>query len=126
MPDLDGWAEVFGTRMIIKNTSNRDRCIPMQPSVILAPQETREVSRSELVRLDGYPMFRNWVHMGHITVIGDEVVASEPEAEEVIEDGVSIEDHGNGWYSVHVNGFKVTDVKVREDEAQRIAADYGI
>jgi len=104
--------------MKLVNTSNRDRHIPLSEGVVLAPGESVDLTPDDVLRLERYPVVSNWIHLGFLTM-------GEPEqVEEAPEDGVHIQEHGSGWYSVHVNGFKVTDVKVREEEALRIAAEY--
>ena len=38
--------------------------------------------------------------------------------------GTELHHAGGGWWEVYVNGFKVTDRKVRKDEAESIAEEY--
>lgn len=44
--------------------------------------------------------------------------------EGVTGEGVELHHLGGGWYEVYVNGFKVTDKKIRKAEAEELAEEY--
>ena len=39
-------------------------------------------------------------------------------------EGIELYEHGNGWYSVYVHGFLVTDTKLRKEAAEAVMEEY--
>ena len=129
---------------VITNKGRRRLGVPGRRALILDPNQAVPVSESQLDEIGKNRTAARWLASGVLVVTDDgEVVETpkpQPKTMRVKEDrdkreelvlpegltGEGIEQHSNGggWWDVYVNGFKVTDRKVRQDEATAIAAEY--
>ncbi len=137
---------------VIKNNGRRRLGIPGRPAIILEVGKTAAVNGEQLTEMKRNRTFEHWVQTGVISVNDQQSKdKSEPQAfapkpepplqppptrvdydkriEEPLPDGVTgsgteLHDVGGGWWSVYVNGFKVTDKNVRKKKAEQIAKEY--
>jgi hypothetical protein len=139
--------------MKLINKGARRLGIPGRPAIILDPGRAVSITEAQLEFIRKNRTSGRWLESGVLEVSGNSkpvkvevevtppippkrhpvqqnkpVKADEREVVELPEDvtGEGTETHhaGGGWYEVYVNGFKVTDRKVRKDEAASIAAEY--
>jgi len=117
--------------MTLTNNGKRRLGISGSPAVILEPGKSVQVTPATLKIMGQNRTVIKWLERGVLSVKDDDGKAAEvpePTAEALPEGltGEGVETHklGGGWYEVFVNGFKVTDKSVREDEAEAIAAEY--
>jgi hypothetical protein len=132
----------------IRNTARRRLGIAGRPAIILAPNESEEITDERLEKIQQNKTVAKWFDAGVLEIIdGEEAPApkrikpqkptvipavkgrkpderkEEPLPEGLTGEGVELQRNG-GWFQVYVNGFKVTDRNVRKDEAERIASEY--
>jgi len=103
----------------IKNVSKRHRAIPGNPALIIAPNESKDVTESVFESLKSVAAL---VERGLIEVSGGK---PEPDPEEPEErQTVEVSHQGGGWYRVYVGGIDVAEKNLRKDEAEAMAAEY--
>ena len=122
--------------MKLINCSKRERGIPY-------PEETKRLGPGEEMPIDivqydhllSHPMAQAWLQQGLIKIERGDAAEPEPAAhsderdhdplpEGLTGQGTEIHDHGGGWFSVYHEGMPCTDVKIREEQAKAIAAEY--
>jgi len=131
----------------ITNKGRRRLGVPGRPALILDPNQSAQIDESQLDALRRNRTVARWLEAGVLVLSNEAGVAEKPapmpkvrpgarvvaerdkRVEAVLPEGVTgtgaeIYQAGGGWYEVYVNGFKVTDKKVRKDEAETIAAEY--
>ena len=129
------------------NKGRRRLGIPGRPALILEPNESAVVEESQIADMRRNRTVARWLEVGVLILIDDdgmiEVPKPQPKArprarvkadrdqrvevvlpEGVTGKGVERKHTGAGWWEVYVNGFKVTDRKVRKDESLSIAKEY--
>jgi len=133
--------------MKLTNNARRRLGIPGRPAIILEPDQTVEITESQLGVIKANKTVERWLHSGILTV-GEPVHKvevekppkviqrastgikdrdprkTEPLPEGVTGEGTELQHVGGGWYQVYVNGFKVTDKNVRKDEAESLSTEY--
>lgn len=125
----------------ITNGGKRRLGLSGRPSIVLDAGETQEISATQFHSLRENKTTMRWMDSGLLTVqdppekhddsklvLKKPAVKQEEYKDELPQGitGVGVELHkvGRGWYTVYVNGFAVTDGKVRKDEAESIALEY--
>lgn len=135
---------------VLVNTGNRRLGIPGRPAIILNPHEAVEVTEEQLDDMKRNRTVARWLGSGVLTVRDAKDHEAKPQLpprrssgvtrkpskvdrdkrepivlpEGVEEQGVFKHHTGGGWWDVYVNGFKVTDTKVRKDEAEQLMSEY--
>lgn len=116
----------------ITNKAQRRLGLPGRPALILNPGESKEITDQDFELITSNRTAARWIERGIIDV-GGKVKETKPQEQtrekEVIPEGLTgkgfeILNEGGGWYSAWVNGFKVTDKKVRKADAEALEADY--
>ncbi len=137
----------------LTNKGARRLGVPGRPAIILDPAQSVSITDAQLQDIRKNRTVARWLESG-VLVLGDQPVKVEVDVKQLksaapkkrpvqqprpisqdkrevvdLPDGVTgdgVEKHhaGGGWWDVYVNGFKVTDRKVRKDEAGSIAAEY--
>lgn len=120
----------------LKNNGRRRLGIASNPAIVLDPGQSVEISTAQKEDLRTNRTAKRWLQEGILSLDGEDPVKehktdlerSEKESEQLPEgvkgEGVELHHEGGGWWSVYVNGFKVTDTTVRKSEAQEIAKEY--
>jgi hypothetical protein len=134
---------------MLTNKGARRLGVPGRPAIVLDPGQGVSITNEQLDEIRQNRTNARWLKSG-VLEISDEPARVEidvkppaskkhpqktkrprPDKREAVElpdgvtgDGVEQYHAGGGWWEVYVNGFKVTDRKVRKDEAGSIAAEY--
>lgn len=129
----------------VTNNGRRRIGVPVRQAFVLAVGETREITDKELAELESNNTAVRWIASGILSVRKGKASAKkavEPDAptkeepeespsdnlqdlpEGLTGEGIEYEVFGGGWCHLWVNGFRVTDKKVRKSEAEEMAADY--
>ena len=135
----------------ITNNGKRRLGLSGRPSLIIDAGQSVEVSNAQYKSFIESGIVARWFASGLLTVdgeveigIGHQVVgtdlwskqvpaeSTESEVDQhsvalpegIKSEGVELYHAGGGWWEVYVNGFLVTNVKVRKAEAEKIAEDY--
>jgi len=137
----------------LTNMGTRRLGIAGRHALILNPRESAQVTDAQVTEMKKNRTTARWLEAGVLVLTGDDGnievhvpiqrqkrspaiavrkiprVDRDKREEAVLPEGVEgegVEHHhaGGGWWDVYVNGFKVTDRKVRKDEAESIAAEY--
>lgn len=135
----------------LTNTGRRRLGIPGRPALILNPNQGEPVTDEQIETFCKNRTVVRWLDSGVLKLTDgtEEVevehvkVAPKPQRRSGLRkqlkrdartpvklpegvEGEGVEKHhaGGGWWNVYVNGFQVTDRKVRKDEAESIAAEY--
>lgn len=139
---------------VITNKGRRRLGIPGSPALVLGAEESAKVTDKQVAEFEKNRTTKLWLERGVLVLTDEGEDAGPPdmkpkqrhssgivkpgrgirperdkrEVEELPDgvegDGVEMHHSGGGWWSVYVNGFKVTDRKVRKDEAESIAKEY--
>jgi len=137
--------------MKLTNKGARRLGVPGRPAIILDPGKSVTLDEKQLAHVRKNRTIGRWLDMGVLELSDGaepakvEVTKPVPSKKQPVQQpkpivaddrevinlpgdvtGEGTETHhaGGGWYEVYVNGFKVTDRKVRKDEAASIAAEY--
>lgn len=134
----------------VTNNGGRRIGVPVRQAFILAPGESRDITDGELAQMENNRTISRWLETGILSVASElgeaprekrevkqpeskpqakptqppKAEGQEPLPEGITGVGVEYEHHGGGWYSLWVNGFCVTDKRVRKTEAEVMARDY--
>ena len=123
----------------LTNNAGRRLGVPGRHALILNPGESVEITDQQLADIKSNRVSARWLERGVIAVSEDgkpvtvKVKTEEPKSkpaanpdlpEGLTGEGAEVHHEGGGWYSVYINGFKVTDTNLRKDEAEDTAAEY--
>ena len=137
---------------LLTNTGRRRIGIPVRPALILDGGQSVSVTDEEVNAIRKNRTVERWLESGVLTLSDGPVKVevdvethktfapqrkprvpkiAKPDTREVVNlpegvtgEGVECHHAGGGWWEVYVNGFKVTDRKVRKDESESIASEY--
>lgn len=122
----------------VTNNANRRLGLPGRPALLLNPGESKTIEDSQVAEIEGNKTAAQWIKRGTVS-ISDAGKAKKKSAQtesksdssekKDLPDGLTGEGfepfhHGGGYYSVYVNGFEVTDSKIKKAAVEELRKDY--
>ena len=116
----------------VTNNAKRRLGLPGRPALLLNPGESKTIEDSQVAEIETSNIAKGWIRSGLVSISDGaetEEKSEDPKSDQDLPEGLTgkgfeIFNEGSGWYSAWVNGFKVTDSKVRKKAAEALRKEY--